>query len=123
MVDFSNIGNKNGETTEEQIQREIAGDECRLLFIAEGQSEPFFRETFKEGMQFDWVKNKVAEKMEARYEDLNLYLGEKRIPEPFCLVDMGVQSSAETVIGVKLNAGAVVGNEALREQVLKEIAM
>ena len=51
--------------------------------------------------------------MEARYEDLNLYLGEKRIPEPFCLVDMGVQSN--TTIGVKLNPGAVIGNEALRE--------
>jgi hypothetical protein len=121
MVDFSGIGNKNGETTEEQIQREIAGDECLLHFVAEGQTEPFFSEAFKEGMQFDWVKNKVAEKMEARYEDLNLYLGEKRIPEPFCLVDMGVQSN--TTIGVKLNAGAVIGNEALREQVLKEIAM
>jgi len=36
------------------------------------------------------VKNKVAEVMFAKYEDLHLFLNEKRIPEPFCLVDMNV---------------------------------
>jgi hypothetical protein len=39
---------------------------------------------------FEWIKNKVAEQLEANYGDLSLYLGKKRIPEPFCLVDMGI---------------------------------
>ena len=43
----------------------------------------------------------------------------KRIPEPFCLCDMGTQSGATIV--VKLAEGAIVGNEALRLQVLREI--
>lgn len=33
--------------------------------------------------------------MEANYEDLSLYLGTKRIPEPFCLIDMGISSTTE----------------------------
>jgi hypothetical protein len=64
------------------------------------------------------VKNKVAEHMEANYADLSLYLGAKRIPEPFCLVDMGI--TAETVIKVQLAEGALYG-EALRAQVLAEM--
>lgn len=40
----------------------------------------------------------------------------KRIPEPFCLVDLGTKNGA-TII-VKLAEGAVVGHEALRQQVL-----
>jgi len=43
----------------------------------------------------------------------------KRIPEPFCLVDMGTKNGA-TII-VKLAEGAVVGHEALRQQVLQQI--
>ena len=64
-------------------------------------------------MTFEWVKNKVAEKLEANYQDLSLYLGDKRIPEPFCLVDMGITGPAS--ITVKIAEGAVLGNDALRE--------
>ena len=71
-------------------------------------------------MTFEWVKNKVAENLEANYADLSLYIGEKRIPEPFCLVDMGITS--ETLLTVQIAEGAVLGNEALREQVLRELA-
>ena len=28
--------------------------------------------------------------MEAKYDDLLLFYNDKRIPEPFCLVDMGI---------------------------------
>lgn len=58
--------------------------------------------------------------MEAKYNDLSLYVGERRIPEPFCPVDMGIKTNTELV--VKLAEGAVVGNEELRQQVLAELA-
>ena len=69
-------------------------------------------------MTFEWVKNKVAEHMNANYHDLSLFLGTKRIPEPFCLVDMGI--TKETVLDVQIAEGALYG-EALRAQVLAEI--
>jgi len=31
-MDFSNLGNKDGKTTEEKIQDEIAGDTINLIF-------------------------------------------------------------------------------------------
>ena len=65
------------------------------------------------------MKNKVAEKLEANYPDLTLHLGDKRIPEPFCLVDMGITGA--TTITVQIAEGAVLGNDALREQVLREL--
>ena len=43
----------------------------------------------------------------------------RRIPEPFCLVDMGVQSG-ET-IEVKLAEGAIVGLDEVRKQVQREL--
>lgn len=44
----------------------------------------------------------------------------RRIPEPFCLVDMGVK--AGDVIEVKIAEGAVIGYEEVRKQVAREIA-
>lgn len=85
----------------------------------EGSDEVFFEAVYKQGITFEWVKNKVSEKMEANYSDLSLYFNDRRIPEPFCLIDMGVTSGA--VIIVKLAEGAVVGHDALREQVLREL--
>lgn len=58
--------------------------------------------------------------MEAQYADLSLYFNDRRIPEPFCLIDMGVASGSEII--VQLAEGAVVGHDALREQVLAELA-
>ena len=49
---------------------------------------------------------------------MSLYFGAKRIPEPFCLVDMGVTNGQK--LHVKLADGALTG-EALRQQTLKEI--
>jgi hypothetical protein len=85
----------------------------------DGEHEPFHKAVFKQGITFEWVKNKIADIIEARYQDLSLFQNGKRIPEPFCLCDMGTKSG--TTLVVKLAEGAVVGNEALRLQVLREI--
>ena len=111
-----------GRTNEEALQNQIAGDAVLLVFQREDQvgKGPFWEQQFKEGVTFEWVKNKVAEQLEANYEDLSLFVNDKRIPEPFCLVDMGLKGTVNIV--VKIAEGAVLGNDALREQVLKEIA-
>lgn len=70
-------------------------------------------------MTFEWIKNKVAEHMEAQYADLSLFFNGRRIPEPFCLIDMQVQTGSDII--VQLAEGAVVGHEALRQQVLAEL--
>lgn len=86
----------------------------------EGSDEVFFQAVYKQGITFEWIKNKVAEHMEAQYNDLSLFFNERRIPEPFCLIDMGVGTGSDII--VKLAEGAVVGHDALREQVLAELA-
>jgi len=86
----------------------------------EGSDEVFFTQVYKEGVTFEWIKNKVAEHLEAQYADLLLFFNGRRIPEPFCLIDMGVASGSEII--VQLQEGAVMGHEALRQQVLNEIA-
>ena len=70
-------------------------------------------------MTFEWVKNKVALKLEAKYDDLTIFYNDKRIPEPFCLVDMGVPSGA--IIVVHIREGAEIGLEKLEQQVKEEI--
>ena len=74
---------------------------------------------FKQGQTFEWVKHKVAVKLEAKYQDLLLFYNGKRIPEPFCLVDMNILT--ETTLEVQIAEGAKVGLDELREQVMKEI--
>lgn len=85
----------------------------------QGSDEVFFQAIYKQGITFEWIKNKVAENMEASYQDLSLYYNDRRIPEPFCLIDMGVVNGSD--IMVQLAEGAVVGHEALRAQVLAEL--
>lgn len=120
MVDMSGLVNKDGVTTEEKLQNELAGDDIQLTFKMEGSDDIVYQAVFKQGVTFEWVKNKVAEKLEANYNDLTLHLNDRRIPEPFCLIDMGITTG--TTIFVKLAEGAVLGHEALREQVLAELA-
>ena len=86
----------------------------------EGSDEVFYQAVHKEGHTFEWIKNKVAEHMEAQYEDLSLFYNGRRIPEPFCIVDMNVISGSDIIVQVA--EGAVVGHEALRARVLAEIA-
>ena len=86
----------------------------------ENSTEVFFQAVYKQGITFEWIKNKVAENLEAQYGDLSLYYNDRRIPEPFCLIDMGVISGSEII--VKVAEGAVIGHEALRQQVLAELA-
>ena len=61
------------------------------------------------------MKNKVAIKLEAKYQDLLLFYNSKRICEPFCLVDMNI--TGETTIEVQIAEGAEIGLDKLREQV------
>lgn len=65
------------------------------------------------------MKHKVSLKLEAKYADLTMFVKGRRIPEPFCLVDMGV-TSGET-IEVKIAEGAVIGLDEVRKLVQKEI--
>ena len=102
-----------------KLQNAIAGDDVELLFKMEGQDEVFFQAVYKQGITFEWVKNKVAEQLEAQYADLLLFYNGRRIPEPFCLIDMGVASGSEIIVQVA--EGAVLGHDALRAQVLAEL--
>ncbi len=48
-----------------------------------------------------------------------MFIKGRRIPEPFCLVDMGIQSG--DLIEVKIAEGAIIGLDEVRKQVQKEI--
>ena len=78
----------------------------------ESSGDVFWTQTFKEGITFEWIKNKLAEHIEAQYGDLSLYFNNRRIPEPFCLIDMNITTGSEIV--VQLAEGAVMGHDALR---------
>lgn len=78
----------------------------------DGSDDVFFQAVYKQGITFEWIKNKVAENLEAQYGDLSLFYNGKRIPEPFCLIDMNVASGSDII--VKIAEGAVVGHDALR---------
>ena len=80
----------DGKTSDQQLQDEIAGDDVKLLFNLKDQDTIFHTEVFKQGQTFEWVKHKVSLKLECKYQDLLLFYNGKRIPEPFCLVDMGI---------------------------------
>ena len=86
----------------------------------EGSDEVIYQAVHKEGHTFEWIKNKLAEHMEAQYGDLSLFYNGRRIPEPFCIVDMAIPTGSDII--VQLAEGAVVGHDALREQVLAELA-
>ena len=62
----------------------------------------------------------MAIKLECKYQDLLLFYNGKRIPEPFCLVDMNILT--ETQIEVTIAEGAQIGLDKLMEQVLADIA-
>ena len=49
-------------------------------------------------MTFEWVKNKVAEKLETKYQNLTLFFNDKRVLEPFSIVDMPAVVSGSTLI-------------------------
>ena len=119
------IGSKGGSTgetgddllPEAQLQQELEGDDVLLKFKLHNKEEIFLEKVFKQGYTFEWVKNQVALILETKYNDLTLFLNGKRIPEPFCLVDMGVQSGS--VISVQIAEGAVIGLDEVRKQIEK----
>ena len=118
---FAQLQNKDGKTSEQALQDEIAGDDVRLNFHLKGVNDVFHTEVFKQGQTFEWVKNKVAIKLEAKYQDLLLFYNDKRICEPFCLVDLNIVT--ETLIEVTIAEGAEIGLDKLRETVAKEIEL
>ena len=64
---FAALQNKDGKTSEQQLQDEIAGDDVKLSFNLQGSPDIFHTEVFKQGQTFEWVKHKVAIKLEAKY--------------------------------------------------------
>ena len=118
---FAQLGqDKEGRTTEQQLQDELAGDDVRLNFVIQGQVKPFHTEVFKQGQTYEWVKNKVAIALEAKYQDLLLYYNDKRIPEPFCLVDTP-HITSDTTLEVRIAEGAVIGLDKVRATVEAEM--
>merc|ERR1711935_161963 len=111
-MDFSKMDDGSGLTADEKIQQEFGGEQVELVFCLEGESKPIHSEQFKSGVTFEWVKNKIAEVLFAKYQDLHLFMNEKRIPEPFCLVDMKCTSGQ--VIFIRFEEGAIHGEEAMR---------
>ena len=80
----------------------------------------FHTEVFKQGITFEWVKHKVAIKLECKYQDLLLFHDGKRVIEPFSIVDMpAVKSGAH--LEVQIAEGAEVGLDRLRKEVAQDI--
>lgn len=88
----------SGLTADEQIQKEFGGDDCLLRFQMDKEEKPFHEQVYRQGVTFEWVKNQIADRIVARYDDISLYTNGKRIPEPFCLVDMGVQNGQVIIV-------------------------
>ena len=86
------------EEAQAALQQQLAGDDVLLLFALQGQSDVFHQEVFKQGVTFEWVKNKVAEKLETKYQNLTLFFNDKRVLEPFSIVDMPAVVSGSTLI-------------------------
>ena len=106
--------NTSGMNAETEIQAQIAGDDVALSFSLKGEEKVFHQEVFKQGVTFEWVKNKVALALEAKYNDLSLYFNDKRIPEPFSIVDLPYVVSG-SIIAVEIAEGAEVGLDKLRQ--------
>ena len=112
--------NADGKTSEQQLQDEIAGSDVALTFVVQGQTEPFHQQTFKTGQTFEWVKHKVSLALECKYQDILLLNNGKRIPEPFCLVDMNINTA--TTLEVQILEGAEIGLDKVKLAVAEEIA-
>ena len=85
------------EEAQAALQQQLAGDDVLLNFVIEGSTDVFHTEVFKQGVTFEWVKNKVAEKIETKYQNLTLFHEGKRVLEPFSIVDMPAVTSGATL--------------------------
>ena len=101
-----------GRTDEQALQDEVAGLGIELNFNIDGDAKVFHTEVFREGVTFEWVKSKVAIKLQCKYQDILLFYNGKRICEPFCLVDLGINKT--TSIAVTIAEGAEIGLDKLR---------
>ena len=52
-------------------------------------------------MTLDWIKNQVALKLEVAYKDVTLLYQDRPVIDPFCIVDMGLQTGAILVVRVR----------------------
>ena len=111
---------KETVSTHVQLQNEFGGDDVTLGFVVEGE-ETKFEMSFKSGQTFEWVKHKVALQLEVHYADLSLFFKEKPIPEPFCLVDLGVKTS--DIVTVHIKEGAERGLEKAAKEIHEEIVL
>ena len=116
---ISGKGGGTGETADLMpdaiLQQQLQGDDVLLKFKLSSKDEVFLEQVFKQGYTFEWVKNQVALTLEAKYQDLTLFYNGKRVPEPFCLVDLRVESGS--VIDVQIAEGASIGLEKLKKQI------
>ena len=59
-MDLSSANDGSGLTSEAKLQNEIAGDDTLLVFLWQGSEEFVHEEVFKQGVTFEWVKNKIC---------------------------------------------------------------
>mmetsp|Transcript_12177 Transcript_12177/g.13707 ORF Transcript_12177/g.13707 Transcript_12177/m.13707 type:complete len:141 (+) Transcript_12177:18-440(+) len=113
--------NEDGEkkSTHLELQEKYGGENVTLTFEVEGE-DLAWKETYQSGLTFEWIKSKVSQKLEVTYQDVTLLHEGNPVIEPFCIVDMGLQTGA--VLTVKIKDGADRGHTALREQLAKEAA-
>eukprot|EP00345_Euplotes_harpa_P005214 CAMPEP_0168317838 /NCGR_PEP_ID=MMETSP0213-20121227/123_1 /TAXON_ID=151035 /ORGANISM="Euplotes harpa, Strain FSP1.4" /LENGTH=142 /DNA_ID=CAMNT_0008318793 /DNA_START=95 /DNA_END=523 /DNA_ORIENTATION=- len=117
--DLPNDDNTEGEkkSTHLELQELYGGENVTLTFEVDGE-DLSWKDTYQSGLTFEWIKSKVAEKLEVTYKDVTLEHKGNPVIDPFCIVDMGLKSGA--VLTVKLKEGADRGYKALREQLAKE---
>ncbi|CAI2383144.1 unnamed protein product [Moneuplotes crassus] len=110
---------KDGEkiSTHLELQEKYGGENVTLTFQVEGEDLQW-EDTYQSGLSFEWIKSKVAEKLEVTYQDVSLLHEGNPVIDPFCIVDMGLQTGA--VITIKIKDGADRGYTAIKEQLAKE---
>ena len=120
-LDINHDDNKDGEkkSTHLELQEKYGGENVTLTFEVEGE-DLSWKDTYQSGLTFEWIKNKVAEKLEVTYQDVTLLHEGNPVIDPFCIVDMGLTTGA--VLTARIKEGADRGYTALREQLSKEAA-
>ncbi len=113
------VDSRDGEkkSTHLELQEKYGGENVTLTFAVEGEDLQW-EETYQSGLSFEWIKSKVAEKLEVTYQDVTLMHEGSPVIDPFCIVDMGLQTGA--VITVQIKEGADRGYTAIKEQLAKE---
>ena len=111
--------NIDGEkkSTHLELQEKYGGEFVTLTFKVEGE-ELSWKDTYQSGLTFEWIKSKVAEKLEVTYQEITLLHDGNPVIDPFCIVDMGLQTGA--VLTAQIKEGADRGFTAIKEELAKE---